>query len=475
MTCVQNANTNGPCPQWAYNTSTNQITTTGCTYDAAGNMTTDCSSAAPYHTYQWDGEGRVASVDNGSTWTFTYNAVGDRVQWASPSETDQHLFDPAGHWVTNAGQFSVVRRGEGTLAVYDGSETHLDHTNNLGSTTMRTDYSGAAARDILFYPWGGVWEAWGADGYNFAELPWRDLTTTTDLTTFRNFSPGLGRWLSPDPVGGDITNPQSLNRYPYVLNNPTTLTDPLGLGSQPMGELYGEFLAACERSTSCMWNYWSTGPWIPGVIPNEDLAGMFYDALNATNGYDIFDAMQGRPTPEQAYEAQVRAAFSGVVATNNTYQVWVPTKFTQNGDVIHMTLGHFEDVVPCYGGDAWCDAQGHVVRSNPNIVSDDAFNAGAAAVVAGLAGLPTMQVAIGPGEPFHVAYGAGGRWLNVLGGNLGKMTVSRAFAQDTASSAWVKLSVPVLNTARVLATEGSAAWTCVTAAISAIAKGWIPW
>jgi len=35
--------------------------------------------------------------------------------------------------------------------------------------------------------------------------------------------------MSPDPLGGDITNPQSLNRYAYALNNPTTLTDPLGL------------------------------------------------------------------------------------------------------------------------------------------------------------------------------------------------------------------------------------------------------
>jgi hypothetical protein len=38
-----------------------------------------------------------------------------------------------------------------------------------------------------------------------------------------------GHWLSPDPLAGDISNPQSLNRYAYVLNNPTTLTDPLGL------------------------------------------------------------------------------------------------------------------------------------------------------------------------------------------------------------------------------------------------------
>jgi uncharacterized protein RhaS with RHS repeats len=39
----------------------------------------------------------------------------------------------------------------------------------------------------------------------------------------------LGRWLSPDPLAGDVTDPQSLNRYAYVLNNPTNFSDPLGL------------------------------------------------------------------------------------------------------------------------------------------------------------------------------------------------------------------------------------------------------
>ena len=55
----------------------------GYTYDAAGNLTKDVQQL-DQHTYQWDGEGRVSTVDPGSspTWSFTYNALGHRVQWA---------------------------------------------------------------------------------------------------------------------------------------------------------------------------------------------------------------------------------------------------------------------------------------------------------------------------------------------------------------------------------------------------------
>jgi len=45
----------------------------------------------------------------------------------------------------------------------------------------------------------------------------------------RTASAAPRRWVSPDPVAGSIGNPQSLNRYAYVVNGPLTGTDPLGL------------------------------------------------------------------------------------------------------------------------------------------------------------------------------------------------------------------------------------------------------
>jgi RHS repeat-associated protein len=47
----------------------------------------------------------------------------------------------------------------------------------------------------------------------------------------RYYSPGLGRFISRDPLFGSLGSPLSLNRYSYVLNNPTNLTDPSGLAS----------------------------------------------------------------------------------------------------------------------------------------------------------------------------------------------------------------------------------------------------
>jgi RHS repeat-associated protein len=123
------------------------------------------------------------------------------------------------------------------LALYLGGNTLFNHVNALDSASMRTLQSGAEAEDILFYPWGDVWEVQGSGGYNFANIPYRDVTTTTDITTARFSSPNLGRWFTPDPAGKGavrLDDPQTWNMYAYVRNNPTTLTDPSGLLMLPL-------------------------------------------------------------------------------------------------------------------------------------------------------------------------------------------------------------------------------------------------
>ncbi|WP_322801519.1 RHS repeat-associated core domain-containing protein, partial [Thermoflexus sp.] len=44
----------------------------------------------------------------------------------------------------------------------------------------------------------------------------------------RFYDPALGRFLQPDPIVPEPGNPQALNRYAYVYNNPLRYTDPSG-------------------------------------------------------------------------------------------------------------------------------------------------------------------------------------------------------------------------------------------------------
>ena len=60
--------------QYSYNAN-NRITTSGYTFDAAGNIINDGC-----HTYTYDAENRIVKVDSGSTGVYTYDADGDRAR-----------------------------------------------------------------------------------------------------------------------------------------------------------------------------------------------------------------------------------------------------------------------------------------------------------------------------------------------------------------------------------------------------------
>src|SRR5437016_6740710 len=97
----------GLCTSVGYSTANNNrlasVAAQTATYDAAGDLTGDGTQ-----TYQWDGEGHLTQVYNsvtGTTSTFTYNALGQRVGKArtNPVGNFEYVFDPAGQ---EAGEFN---------------------------------------------------------------------------------------------------------------------------------------------------------------------------------------------------------------------------------------------------------------------------------------------------------------------------------------------------------------------------------
>ena len=124
------------------------------------------------------------------------------------------------------------RRSRGRrVARKDGSgDVYYYFEEPVGRTRTMTGATGVACNEADYYLFGGEQSHGNTcdQNYHFAGM-YRDGETGNDYTQFRMYESNLGRWMTPDPVAGDISNPQSLNRYAYVVNNPTNLIDPLGL------------------------------------------------------------------------------------------------------------------------------------------------------------------------------------------------------------------------------------------------------
>ena len=57
----------------------------------------------------------------------------------------------------------------------------------------------------------------------------RDAESGTDYAVNRQYAMNIGRFMRPDPLAGSIADPQSMNRYAYVRNDPISYVDPQGL------------------------------------------------------------------------------------------------------------------------------------------------------------------------------------------------------------------------------------------------------
>ncbi|MBN2257638.1 MAG: RHS repeat-associated core domain-containing protein, partial [Anaerolineaceae bacterium] len=82
---------------------------------------------------------------------------------------------------------------------------------------------------VLYYPYG---EERYIEGTLQTDYGYTGQRKDSYLDTYhmgaREYDPRLGRWLSADNIVPDPANPQSLNRFSYVIGNPLKYADPSG-------------------------------------------------------------------------------------------------------------------------------------------------------------------------------------------------------------------------------------------------------
>jgi len=156
------------------------------------------------------------------------------------------------------------------------------HNDHLGGVNVITNDTGLLAQIIEYDPWGKVSRQEGS-GDSLRRFTGKILDPESGLYYYggRYYDPELGRFISPDPFVGDPFDPQNLNRYSYVVNNPVNAIDPDGYNHQPkapkkkkkcsnffcttFGRIFGAVLGIGLA--------WALGPAGFGLVSSHMLAG----------------------------------------------------------------------------------------------------------------------------------------------------------------------------------------------------------
>jgi RHS repeat-associated protein len=241
-------------------------------YDSAGHMISMPGDPVnPYtgavNTYMYDPDGHIcaALLPSGALEGYLYNAEGQRVAKGTltsftcdaatngfqvqttangsvvqPNVQEIYIIGPDGSEMTGldgAGNWSHVNVSAvgQMIATYtnDGMGVHFQLADWLGTHRVQTDYLGQVEGSCQSQPFGDGMTCFGgvASDHKFTGKE-RDTESGLDYFGARYYASNMGRWMSPDPSGlalSDLGNPQSLNLYSYVINNPAILVDPDGL------------------------------------------------------------------------------------------------------------------------------------------------------------------------------------------------------------------------------------------------------
>jgi RHS repeat-associated protein len=258
-------------------------------YDNNGNMTSDGT-----HSYQYNYNNRLVSVDNGTTAIYKYDALNRRIQKTvvEPVETTINYYYCGDQAIEERDATDAVQATylfgmsmDDVLQMQRGSNTYYYHKNHLGSVVTLTNATGALVEHYEFDPYGQPTIFDATDNMlsqsaigNSILFTGRDYDYETGLYYYRarTMHPGLGRFIQHDPW----MYHDSYNLYQYVADNPLNYTDPSGKGR------------ICRKPLNIdkwKWLYPSTHDYehpFDGLSnPNKDHLQIFYDDNGGTIGF----------------------------------------------------------------------------------------------------------------------------------------------------------------------------------------------
>jgi RHS repeat-associated protein len=218
-------------------------------YDAEGRICAVASTPMPGMTamtgYLYDAAGTRVAKGSISTWSCDPAANGFQT-------TNDYILGLSGEQLTEMGvdtragsnastlawQHTNVWAGGKLLATYDADGLHFYLNDPLGTRRVQTDYAGVIEQSCVSLPYGDGLNCTGSTiaptEHHFTGKE-RDAESGNDYFGARYYASSMGRWLSPDwsakaePVPyAKLDDPQTLNLYSYVRNNPMIRFDPDG-------------------------------------------------------------------------------------------------------------------------------------------------------------------------------------------------------------------------------------------------------
>jgi len=243
----------------------------GLAYDAEGDLTSRTDAATGGVTrYHWNADHELTSVDlpDGSTVRYSYDPLRRRVQSVHGSQTTRYawdafnlaaVYDGNNHLVTSyvtqptgAKATDVAAPAEVLERTDTGGTAYFVHDGS-GSTTALTDAAGTVTSRYRYNTAGLPASGNGPEtGYTWNGAQY-DATTGLYYLNDRYYDPSTGRFISEDPASAQyynppvgrwthqgpqprVTAPIGYNRYAYAGNDPVSLRDPSGDGSEESAE-----------------------------------------------------------------------------------------------------------------------------------------------------------------------------------------------------------------------------------------------